>query len=359
MPANVDFYTTGYSDTFDSIPHQNRRYIGMCDRSAKVFWLDNRVWYVDRSRNSIECVDLSTSRTSYSIPLGFTIYEFDGHKKGFIAAVYKYSTICIWNVQGKAPQVVFRKDLPDSLTIFKVFDDSFVCLTGDNAILVWDIHSGELRGQIRLSSSLVHRAYSLVLKKFGDFYFILETSSGNFIWCMERQSLPDATLPREYTMCGAIYPCEDVENGIIEEFEVLPHCLITSGAGQIRIRRLPSQENPRPKVHFDAYDGVWEPADPDTFPEETPSPSTVLSRNYSAMHFGFRSNVFGEFYAPAADLDWSSIYVYNWESGDTCLCVWDFRVFRKYDRYFELVKFGEHLCYLIYEDVTDTPAEGI
>jgi hypothetical protein len=362
MEANVGFSTQGYSNTFENIPHKNRRYIGVCDKEGKVYWQDHRLWCVSRKRY-IKCIDLRTSSMLYRIQTGLIVHELIGNGKGMLAALCESSALIIWDVQKETSELILRKKLAHLPEVFNVFDDVFVCLDRYGDVFVWDLNDGALVGQIKLNFDLGYRIRHLVIKKYGDCYFFLEPASGNIHRYVERKSLPDANLPREYVPCGGIFSDQDGESPYIEDFVVLPHCVVTCGGGQVRVRRLASQEITKKKHYFDSYEGEWEQV-PAFNPPKPTTAHSVLARNYSARRYGFRSNFFEGYTTPGVDLDGSSIYIWNFDHPQIvdsrlteCLSVWDFRVFRKHDRYFELVEIGDSYCFVIYDDISESIAE--
>jgi hypothetical protein len=93
-----------------------------------------------------------------------------------------------------------------------------------------------------------------------------------------------------------------------------------------------------------------------TFPVRPMRGPVILTEWESTKPFGFETaSSYPNFRECTMDVDESVLMLYCTDSNhDPTLSVWDFRVDRKYDRYYERIQVGNQQCFVCYEDILET-----
>jgi hypothetical protein len=353
MAENYRFEYKGYSNSCNRISFQNRRYLGFISTSKLVYSEGQHVWFA--SDMVIKCINLLTNRITYTLDThSFQINSISGNGSGTMVSIDVEKFHHFWRLENGRAYLMYKKAFLNGSVNVRLFPHEILCMDGTGTVLIWDIHTGNMLAQLELQEPAYLHQYTF--HKSDDYLYCLNRENGEVSLYQPMPSKHFSLLPLEYHKCGIIASAEYSLTHYPDLIQACNDCFVSCSHGELFIWTLPVRNyiSSSQSLNFNYFHGNHTMVDTDfSLPVRPTDHPVVLSELETLKRFGFQAaSSYPDYRQFAVDVDESSFLLYCADSyGSPSLSIWDFRVNRKYDRYYERIKVGNHDCFICYEDI--------
>ncbi|KAI8894325.1 hypothetical protein BC833DRAFT_605328 [Globomyces pollinis-pini] len=303
--------------------------------------------YLDNTTTKTVCLHGHTNPVTY-------IFVSDN---GYLVSLDKGGLALIWDIKKfdhKKPigSIPFITGNPDAYSI-GVYKNLMVMMTLSGVILVWDLVSEQLLSQFSLPYEHINRRNTHGKICIRERYMGIAFSTGTQLFFEMRKSLPQSLFPFNYELIWCIDDCihSDDESNLIA-FDLNQSFLIKCFRynEDIYVSKFNNWKYiSTPKLSQFTSSDLFHIQNQQ---KEVTKEIVTLSETKSMKRFGINAHHCGEVVYATMDKNESMILAISSEDFEpTRLLVWDFRVNRQHDRYFELISIG-NMKFFVGFDVT-------
>lgn len=355
---HASLYSTGYPRPTTTIPAKNRRYIACIPVKAyhnTRICLAGRVYYSQSGvlGSVIHSIDLNTDQKSVLHGHRDTVLMLTASNKYMVSVDIKFK-LCIWK-PSESPKPFKRLSFSVAVSAIDIDGDIFAVLHSDGTINVWDLSSGYMVASFSMAPhfvSILDLSLKVKIQIKGELIGI-GMSSGHYLIFQRLKAPINHILKYEYHLIKCIFDEELHVHGTTHApnvLELTPGFILTNGGltEQISIHQIKVPDT-KPKNIYN-LNGTFDLFDQD-YHQTVISKTQVLSETAAMSAFGIQPYNPGDITDGTVDTDLSMIFAVS--ENRTKLMVWDYRVHRIHNRYFERVTFGDIEAFVVYDDLTD------
>ncbi|KAJ3321560.1 hypothetical protein HDV06_004096 [Boothiomyces sp. JEL0866] len=361
---HVDFKTRGYSQEID-FPSQ-RRYICALpvikEQSDKVVLYNNYLFYC--SDTLIYGKSLLNNRKITMAGHTAPIVQMRDNGKGIFISLDKINNLLIWDVsrlQDSLPVATCSSILGFSGEVlsFDIFQNNFAVLFTNGTIAIWEVYDGTLISLFSLIQPYVELLKSPSRIVLEEQYLAIGVKSGDTLLFERHRSNSTSALKYSYILTKSFKDNEVTDHAQTHS----PYTLILQSDFIVTNGAFPDELTMwsiRPPFYKCISGNLYTNASLRVVKEfEMPSLVKELSRNYSISElksmerYSIAIPQLGDIQTSKMDFDKTMIISYSAPTDQSRrrLLVWDFRVNRVCNRYFEYVLLGTMGVWLVFDDV--------